>query len=201
MAREYKKVISDKKKEAGALMTSKQFTECNIAIHTAAVAAGAGGVVPIPVMDSIPISAAQITMVIALGKVFHQKITESVAKGVLGAAASTLVGRSVVKLIPVAGWIASAAVAAGVTEAIGWSIAVDFAKMSRRLGSIDDTNSNHTDAKEDTHETMKDADTDIWDDDIVDDAINEDTVEEESEDSDDESIANDFSRAFGEEEE
>lgn len=46
--------------------------------------------------------------------------------------ASTFVGRNLVKLIPIAGWIVSAAVAAGVTEAIGWTIAVDFANNARR---------------------------------------------------------------------
>lgn len=139
MANEYKKVISDKKKEAGNLMTSKQLKKCNTVIHIAALAAGASGMIPIPVMDSIPISAAQVTMVIALGEVFDQKITESVAKGVIGAAASTSVGRSLVKLLPI-GWIASATVAVGVTEAIGWSIAVDFVKMSksRRVDDTDD---------------------------------------------------------------
>lgn len=36
------------------------------------------------------------------------------------------------KVIPIAGWVISAAVAAGVTEAIGWMIAVDFANISRK---------------------------------------------------------------------
>jgi uncharacterized protein (DUF697 family) len=37
-----------------------------------------------------------------------------------------------VKLIPVVGWGVSAAVAAGVTEAIGWTVAVDMAKNFRK---------------------------------------------------------------------
>lgn len=198
MANKYKKIISDKKNEAGTLMTSEQLKKCTVAIHTAAVAAGAGGVVPIPVMDSIPISVVQVTMVIALGKVFDQKITESAAKGVIGAAASTLVGRSLVKLIPVAGWIASAAVAAGVTEAIGWSIAVDFAKTSRRRDDINDVDMDHTVARIDIHEANTDDIT--FDDDISTEEINEDVMDQENENPDDESVANDFSRAFGEEE-
>lgn len=129
---DYKKIIADKRLEAGNLMTKDQMTKANVAIHTAAVASGALGAIPIPVADALPISAAQVTMVIALGKIFDQSITEGAAKGLIGAAASTFVGRNLVKLIPIAGWVISAAVAAGVTEAIGWIVAVDFAKQARK---------------------------------------------------------------------
>ena len=113
-------------------MTKDQILKCNVAIHTATIAAGASGAIPIPVADAVPMSAAQITMVIALGAIFNQKISESTAKGLLGAAASTFAGREIIKLIPIAGWIASAATAAAVTEVIGWTIAVDFAKDFRQ---------------------------------------------------------------------
>ena len=105
--------------------------KCNVAIHTAAVASGAAGFIPIPVADAVPISAAQVTMVIALGKIFGQTLSDGAAKGLIGAAASTFVGRNLVKLIPIVGWGVSAAVAAGVTEAIGWICATDFAKQAR----------------------------------------------------------------------
>lgn len=132
MAKDYKDVIKNKRLEAGKLMTEDQILKCNMAIHVAAVASGAAGGVPIPVVDALPITATQVTMVLALGKVFDQKITESAAKGLIGAAASTFVGRNLVKMIPVAGWVVSAAVAAGVTEAIGWTIAGDFANIYRK---------------------------------------------------------------------
>lgn len=132
MAKDYKKIIEDKRLEAGKLMTKDQIVKCNVAIHTATIAAGASGAIPIPVADAVPMSAAQMTMVIALGAIFNQKISESTAKGLLGAAASTFAGREIIKLIPIAGWIASAATAAAVTEVIGWTIAVDFAKDFRQ---------------------------------------------------------------------
>lgn len=132
MAKDYKKIIEDKRLEAGKLMTKDQILKCNVAIHTATIAAGASGAIPIPVADAVPMSAAQITMVIALGAIFNQKISESTAKGLLGAAASTFAGREIIKLIPIAGWIASAATAVAVTEVIGWTIAVDFAKDFRQ---------------------------------------------------------------------
>ncbi len=131
MQENYKNKTKQKKAEAEKIMTKKQLKQCNIAIHSAAVASGAAGVIPIPVMDAVPISAVQLSMVLALGKIFDQKITESAAKGLIGAAASTLVGRALVKFIPIVGWGVSAAVAAGVTEAIGWTIAVDFAKGAK----------------------------------------------------------------------
>lgn len=128
----YKQVIKDKKLEAGNLMTDSQLAKCNGIIHTASVASGVAGAIPISIADAIPISAAQITMVIGLGKVFGQKIEEAGAKSIIAAAASTFVGRSLVKLIPVVGWGVSAVVAGGVTEAIGWTVALDFAKSYRQ---------------------------------------------------------------------
>lgn len=131
MAQNYKNVIADKKVQANRLMNKYQLTKCNIAIHTASAASAAAGAIPIPVADAIPITAAQVTMVLALGGVFNTKITESAAKGLIAAAASTFVGRNLVKLIPIIGWGISAAVAAGVTEAIGWTIAVDLARDAK----------------------------------------------------------------------
>lgn len=131
MSKNYKKIIKDKRLEAGKLMTQSQMEKCNAAIHVASVASGASGFIPLPVADAVPISAAQVTMVIALGKIFNQELTSAAAKGIVGAAAATFVGRNLVKLIPVVGWGVSAAVAAGVTEAIGWSVAVDMAKNFR----------------------------------------------------------------------
>ena len=131
MAKEYKDTTNKMKAEASRIMNTSQLNKCNAAIHTAAAASWAAGVIPVPVADALPISAAQIAMVVALGKIFNQKVTEAAAKGLIGAAASTFVGRSIVKLIPIVGWGISAAVAAGVTEAIGWTIAVDFAKKAK----------------------------------------------------------------------
>lgn len=132
MGKDYKKIIKDKRLEAGKLMTEDQMATCHGIIHTASVACGAAGAIPIPVADAVPISAAQIAMVIGLGAVFDQKIEDSAAKSAIAAAASTFAGRNLIKLIPVVGWGVSAAVAAGVTEAIGWTIAIDMAKTFRK---------------------------------------------------------------------
>lgn len=65
MSKDYKKVISSKRLEAGKLMTEEQIVKCNMVIHTAAGVSGAAGGIPIPVADALPITAAQITMVLA----------------------------------------------------------------------------------------------------------------------------------------
>lgn len=153
MAKDYKKVTDDKKLQAKRLMNKSQFTKCSIAIHTASAASGVAGAVPIPVADAVPITGAQVTMVLALGTIFDTHITESVAKGLIGAAASTFVGRNLVKMIPVVGWGISAAVAAGVTEAIGWTIAVDFAKDAKNRWEKGDTATNSAPPEEDASET------------------------------------------------
>lgn len=114
--------------EAKKLMTSGQSLKCGIVIHSAAVACGAAGMMPIPVVDAVPISAVQISMVLALGGIFHQKITESAAKAVISSAAGTLLGRTAVKLIPGVGWFVSGTVAAALTEAIGWIVAKEYAQ-------------------------------------------------------------------------
>ena len=162
---DYKKLVFEKKSEAGKLMTKRQFAECNRTIHVAAVAAGASGAIPLPGVDAIPISAAQVTMIVSLGKIFDHKLSESAIKGIIGAATSTFVGRNLVKSIPIAGWIASAGVAAGVTEFIGWTVAVDFAKQNKG-NVISDDNDDFAATPMDDAEVQNDESTD---DSVVDD--------------------------------
>lgn len=131
MAKDYKEAAKQKQAEAKKIMTPVQWKKCGQVIHTATAASAAGGFIPFPVMDAVPISAAQIAMVLGLGKIFDSPITESVARGIISTAAGTFIGRNLVKMIPFLGWGVSAVVAAGVTEAIGWAVAVDLAKGRR----------------------------------------------------------------------
>lgn len=220
MANDYKNVISSKKAEANKLMTDDQVVKCNVAIHTASAAAGAEAFIPIPGVDAVPITATQITMIIALGKIFDQKISESAAKAVIGAAASTFVGRSLIKLIPVAGWVASTAVAAGVTEAIGWTAAVDFANQASKLKQFDhiisaeditdeeDTyESSNFNANEDVDGEKEHCDdtsgtkdsTDSFEEREQSETTIDSTETVNDDDPDDESISKEFSKMFGEE--
>lgn len=138
MASKASKIGKEKKEKFKKKVTPEQFKKANVAIHTASVAAGAAGFIPVPVADAIPISVAQITMVISLGKIFGKQVSESTAKAIIGAAASTFVGRNVVKVIPVVGWGISAAVAASITEAIGWMAALDFAEKTDEKNDSND---------------------------------------------------------------
>lgn len=113
--------------------------KCHIAIHTATTAAAAAGAIPIPIADAIPITATQIGMVIALGKVFDITLSETVAKSLIGASITPQAGRTVasglLKMIPgagtVAGGVIGASTAAAITEALGWAVADDFYRMSQ----------------------------------------------------------------------
>lgn len=151
MANEYKMVIAQKKAEAARLMSSEQFKKISIAIHIAAAASATAGAIPIPLVDAAPITAIQISMVISLGKIFNRKISEAAAKGLISAVAATFIGRNLVKTIPVLGWGVSAAVAGCVTEAVGWTIAVDMAKRAKKAREQDNCSS------EDTNEATDDS--------------------------------------------
>jgi len=112
---------------------------CHAVIHPAATAAAAAGAMPIPMPDAVPITAAQIGMIIALGKVFDITLSEAAAKSIAGVALTQQVGRTlfanILKCIPgagtVAGSVVGATTAATLTEVLGWSVADDFYRMSK----------------------------------------------------------------------
>lgn len=112
--------------------------KCNKIIASAAAAAGLAGAAPIPLADTIPITAAQVGMVIALGRVFDLTISESAAKSVLNIMTAQAVGRAVfanlIKAIPgagpVVGGVVANATAGAVTTALGKIVSEDFYKIS-----------------------------------------------------------------------
>ncbi len=116
-------------------MTKSQKKKCHSIIHTAsAAAAGAGaGLAQIPGSDNAVIIPIQTTMIISLGAVFGITLTETAAKATLATTTATFVGRGVsqflVGWIPGVGNAVNATTAAGVTEAIGWMLAEEFANQ------------------------------------------------------------------------
>lgn len=68
--------------------------KCHIAIHTATTAAAAAGAIPIPMSDAIPITAAQIAMIISLGKIFDVVLSQSAAKSIAGVTITQQAGRA-----------------------------------------------------------------------------------------------------------
>ncbi len=118
-------------------MPSELKKKCKVAIHSAATAAGAGGAIPIPISDTIPITAAQIGMIIAIGKVFDITLTQAAAKSIMGITLAQGAGRAIVsnvlKAIPGAGTVLGAVIGAAtavvLTETLGWIVADDFYRM------------------------------------------------------------------------
>lgn len=70
-------------------------------------------------------------MIISIGAVFKQKLTESVSKTLLADFLGATIGKTIANVLT--GWIPgfgngiNAATAASITELIGWTIANDFA--------------------------------------------------------------------------
>lgn len=111
-----------------------QMNKCNAIIHGASVAAGGvgTGMAQIPLADNAVITPIQIGMIIALGKVFDQEVSKSAATAILGSMAASFVGRGVSQVlvgwVPLLGNAVNTATAAGITEAIGWTVVDNFSK-------------------------------------------------------------------------
>ena len=129
--------------EKARYMTASQKARCHAIIHATSVAAGAVSMVPIlNLADAIPITAAQIGMVVALGKVFDMKLSDGAAEGVATALAAKAMGKAVSKLalkaVPVIGNIANAAISVSFTESLGWLVANQFARGIVPFGGDED---------------------------------------------------------------
>lgn len=118
-------------------MTDLQKDRCNEIIHGAALKATAAGgfsglfgAVGALAGDATVLSAIEIAMIVKLGKVFNREISDSIATGILGAVAGTVVGKGaasvLTSLLPGIGAIANGAASAGTVEAIGWAVANGF---------------------------------------------------------------------------
>jgi uncharacterized protein (DUF697 family) len=119
-------------------MSSETSKKCHAIIHSAAATSAAAGAIPIPIADAIPIGAAQIAMIISLGKVFNLTIGRSVAEAIAGVSLATAGGRFIVantlKVIPginlIVAPIVGATTTAAITEAMGWVVADGFYRIS-----------------------------------------------------------------------
>ena len=113
-------------------------SKCAAVIHTATTAAAAAGVIPIPMADTIPITGAQMTMIMGLAKVFDIPMTQAAAQSILGGTMASQAGRAIfsniIKGIPgvgtVVGGVISVGTSVALTETLGWIVAEDFYKKS-----------------------------------------------------------------------
>lgn len=119
--------------------------KCHVVIHSATTAAAAAGAIPIPMSDAVPITAAQIGMIISLGKIFDMTLSQSTAKSIAVSLLTQQAGRAlftnILKAVPGAGTVAGsfigATTAAAITETAGWLVADDFFRISIGKDPID----------------------------------------------------------------
>ncbi len=122
--------------------------KCHIAIHAATTAAAAAGAIPLPMADAVPITAAQIGMIVSLGKIFDIAITQATAKSIAGIVMAQKTGRflftNILKSIPGAGTVAGGIVGASTAVALTEALADDFFRIyngeeSERIQNIVNT--------------------------------------------------------------
>ncbi len=100
---------------------------CAAIIHGASAAAGgAAAVAIIPGADSVAIMPVQVAMITALADEFDVPWTDAAVRAALYASLGRIVGRGgaglLLRWVPVYGNVVRAAVAASVTEALGWAV-------------------------------------------------------------------------------
>ena len=112
-------------------MTENQRSKCQYIIHSAATAAGAIGLSPIPGSDIGPIMAVQAGMILGLAKVFGITLTDAaaaqVAKTFVVGNLGKMIASELTKLLPFIGSAVCGTVAVALTEALGWETAREFA--------------------------------------------------------------------------
>lgn len=119
-------------------MTKEQKKQCHIIIHTAAVTAGGCNAFPAPGLGLAADTSALVGMAMALAAVFGKDVATSAARGMAVAAVKRtmlkqplkMVGKELGKVLPFLGWAFAASVSAGLVEAAGWSLAVEFEQKS-----------------------------------------------------------------------
>jgi uncharacterized protein (DUF697 family) len=92
-------------------------------IQVCSVAAGAVAIQPIPLLDVVLITPIQVAMVRAIGRIYGHRLDEKAVIEMISTFGASIVAQNLTmaaaKLIPFAGWVASIAMAYGLTWAIG----------------------------------------------------------------------------------
>ncbi|MBR5914351.1 MAG: hypothetical protein IKZ58_08315 [Selenomonadaceae bacterium] len=112
-------------------MTDDEKKKCHAIIHSHAVAAGAGNLLPIPGTGLAADTITMTTMAMALAGVFGGSIPESIARNMAVNAIITAVKQNAVKtvvkevskVVPILGQIISPSISVAMLESAGWSLA------------------------------------------------------------------------------
>jgi len=120
-------------------VTPEQETKCHTIIHTHAVAAAGGNLVPVPGLGIATDMVTMTSMTMSLCAVFGGNLTQETAKAIAYAAIKNTMlkqpirtaAKELSKLIPGLGQIVAPSISAVMLEAAGWSIAKELdAKFS-----------------------------------------------------------------------
>ena len=118
-------------------MTDDQAGKCHAIIHTAAIAAGAGNIVPIPGLGIAADVVAMTAMATTLASVFGGSIAEEVAKGMAVTALKDTILKQPIKaitkelskLVPFLGQLVAPTISVGMIEGAGWALANDMDRL------------------------------------------------------------------------
>lgn len=120
-------------------MTSEQERKCHAIIHTAAVAAGGGNLVPIPgagvAVDTVALAGMVMSLAVVFGGRMEYAAAEAMAvqafKQTILKAPLRYIAKELSKLIPGLGQIVAPAASIAIIEATGWAIAGQLDRESR----------------------------------------------------------------------
>ena len=112
---------------ARAIISSDKVAPINTTIHTASVAAAATGVVSLPIADALVLVPIQLKMLQSIYGIYQMKFSDGLVLNFIRMTIIPYIGKSLVDFIP-GGSVVNAAVAASITEAIGWSAAISLEK-------------------------------------------------------------------------
>lgn len=119
----------------GSALPAYRWKLVSRSIITGASLAAVIALTPIPIIDFVPLIAAQSVMIVGIARIYNHPITLSVAKELIATFGLGLLGRTLFqelsKLGGVPGWVLSAAIASSTTVVMGYAASVWFERGER----------------------------------------------------------------------
>jgi len=119
----------------GSALPAYRWKLVSRSIITAASLSAVIALTPIPIIDFVPLIAAQSVMVVGIARIYNRPVTLAVARELIATFGLGLVGRTLFqqlsKLGGVPGWLLSAAIASSTTVVMGYAASVWFERGER----------------------------------------------------------------------
>ncbi len=119
----------------GSALPAYRWKLVSRSIVTGAGLAAVIALTPIPIIDFVPLIAAQSVMVVGIARIYNRPVTVSVARELIATFGLGLIGRTLFqqlsKLGGVPGWLLSAAIASSTTVVMGYAASVWFERGER----------------------------------------------------------------------